>query len=80
MPSACVDYEDDVATNDMRKDLRTINKCLAKHWPDLRTKNEDYSALQERLLLDDTKQPVDFTQRILTRIFSNGRFDHGGSF
>ena len=41
-----VDYEDDVATNDMRKDLRIINTCLAKHWPDLRIKDEDYSALQ----------------------------------
>ena len=75
-----VDYEDDVATNDMRKDLRIINTCLAKHWPDLRIKDEDYAALQEGILLDDAKQPVDITQRILTRIFSNGRFDHGGRF
>ena len=75
-----IDYEDDAATNDMRKDLRIINTCLAKHWPDLRIKDEDYSALQERLMLDDAKQPVDFTQRILTRIFSNGRFDQGGRF
>ena len=75
-----VDYEDDVATNDMRKDLCIINTCLTKHWPDLRIKDEDYSALQARLLFDDAKQPVDFTQRILTRIFSNGRFDQGGRF
>jgi hypothetical protein len=75
-----IDYEDDAATNDMRFNLRIINTCLAKHWPDLRIKDEDYSALQERLFLDDAKQPVDFTQRILTRIFSNGRFDHGGRF
>jgi hypothetical protein len=75
-----IDYEDDVATNGLRKDLRIINTCLAKHWPDLRIKDEDYAALQERLFLDNAKQPVDFTQRILTRIFSNGRFDHGGRF
>ena len=75
-----IDYEDDVATNGLRKDLRIINTCLAKHWPDLRIKDKNYSALQERLFLDDAKQPVDFTQRILTRIFSNGRFDHGGRF
>ena len=75
-----IDYEDDAATTEMRSNLRIINTCLVKHWPDLRIKDEDYSALQERLLLDDTKQPVDFTQRILTRIFSNGRFDHGGRF
>ena len=72
-----IDYEDDAATTEMRSNLRIINTCLVKHWPDLRIKDEDYCALQERLLLDDTKQPVDFTQHILTRIFSNGRFDHG---
>ena len=75
-----IDYVDDAVTNDMRFNLRIINTCLAKHWPDLRIKDEDYSALQERLLLDDKKQPVDFTKRILTRFFSNGRFDHGGRF
>ena len=75
-----IDYEDDAATTEMRSNLRIINTCLAKHWPDLRIKDDDYSALQERLLLNDTKQPVDFTQRILTRIFSNGRFDQGGRY
>jgi len=33
-----VDYEDEVATNDLRKNLRIINTCLAKHLPDLRIK------------------------------------------
>ena len=75
-----IDYEDDENTNEMRENLRTINTCLAKHWPDLRIKDEDYTAIQERLLLDEDKQPIDFTQRILTRIFSNGRFDQGGRF
>jgi len=75
-----VKYEDDATTNEMLENLRTINSCLAKHWPDLRIKNEDYRALQERLILDEDMQPVDFTQRILTCIFSNGRFDQGGRF
>ena len=75
-----VKYEDDATTNEMLENLRTINSCLAKHWPDLRIKNEDYMALQERLILDEDMQPVDFTQRILTCIFSNGRFDQGGRF
>ena len=75
-----VNYEDDAATNEMLENLRTINSCLAKHWPDLRIKNEDYRALQERLILEEHKQPVDFTQRILTRTFSNGRFDQGARF
>jgi hypothetical protein len=75
-----IDYEDDANTNEMRSNLRRINTCLIKHWPDLRIRDEDYATLQKRLLLDDAKQPVDFTQRVLTRIFSNGRFDQSGRF
>jgi hypothetical protein len=75
-----VPYEDDKSTNEMRDRLRTINRCFARHWPDLRIMNDDYTALQERLRLDEDRSPVDFRKRILTRIFSNGRFDHGGRF
>ena len=75
-----VPYENDKTTNEMRESLITINKCLARHWPDLRITNDDYTQLQERLRLDEDKSPIDFSKRILTRIFSNGRFDHGGRF
>ena len=67
-------------TNEMRENLIAINKCFARHWPDLRITNDDYTALQERLRLEQDKSPIDFSKRILTRIFSNGRFDHGGRF
>ena len=75
-----VPYENNKTTNEMRDRLRTINRCFARHWPDLRITNDDYTALQERLRLDEGKSPVDLSKRILTRIFSNGRFDHGGRF
>ena len=75
-----VSYENNKTTNEMRENLITINKCLARHWPDLRITNDDYTQLQERLRLDEDKSPIDFSKRILTRIFSNGRFDHGGRF
>ena len=75
-----VPYDNDKTTNEMRENLITINKCFARHWPDLRITNDDYIALQERLRLDKDKSPIDFSKRILTRIFSNGRFDHGGRF
>jgi hypothetical protein len=75
-----VPYENDKTTNEMRENLITINKCFARHWPDLRVTNGDYTALQERLRLEQDKSPIDFSKRILTRIFSNGRFDHGGRF
>ena len=75
-----VPYENDKTTNEMRENLITINKCFARHWPDLRITNDDYIALQERLRPEQDKSPIDFSKRILTRIFSNGRFDHGGRF
>ena len=75
-----VPYENDKTTNEMRENLITINKCFARHWPDLRVTNDDYTALQERLRPEQDNSPIDFSKRILTRIFSNGRFDHGGRF
>jgi len=75
-----VPYENDKTTNEMRENLITINKCFVRHWPDLRITNGDYTALQERLRLNKDKSPIDFSKRILTRIFSNGRFDNGGRF
>ncbi len=75
-----VPYDNDKTTNEIRENLITINKCFVRHWPDLRITNDDYTALQERLRLDKDKSPIDFSKRILTRIFSNGRFDHGGRF
>ena len=75
-----VSYENNKTTNEMRENLITINKCLARYWPDLRITNDDYTQLQERLRLDEDKSPIDFSKRILTRIFSNGRFDNGGRF
>ncbi len=75
-----IGYDDDATTNEMRSNLRTINECLKRCWPDLRITDDKYKSLQERLLVDDQKSPVDFSQRILIRIFSNGRFDQGGRF
>ena len=75
-----IDYEDDATTKEMRSNLRIINECLKRCWPDLRITDDEYKSLQERLLVDNEKSPVDFSQRILTRIFSNGRFDQGGRF
>ena len=49
-----VPYDNDKTTNEMRESLLTINKCFARHWPDLRITNDDYTNLQERLRLDKT--------------------------
>ena len=58
-----VKYEPDKNINEMRDRLRTINKCFARHWPDLRITNDDYTGLQERLRLDEDKSPIDFSKK-----------------
>ena len=75
-----IGYDNDKKTSEMRDSLRTIISCLARHWPDLRITNDSYVHLQQRLRIDDEKSPIDFSKRILTRIFINGRCDQGGRF
>ena len=75
-----IEYEDNDQTHSMRKNLRTINACLARHWPDLELTDDEFAQLQLRLIDDTNKSPVDFSKRILTRIFSNGSFEQGGRF
>jgi len=75
-----VPYEEDKDTEQWRKNLRKINHCLSKHILDLRIKDKDVEILQERLLLDDDKEPVDLTDKILVRIFTNNSFKEGGRF
>ena len=75
-----VDYLDTPSVKEMRDNLRFINECLSQHWADIRIKDEDFISLQERLLVDDEKQPIDFSRWALVRIFSNGSFEQGGRF
>ena len=60
--------------------LLLINKCLKAHYPDIRIRDDEWLPLQERIMADPKKQPVDLTRRKLVRIFSEGRFDKGGRF
>ena len=75
-----IKYDDNEQTHSMRKNLRTINACLALHWPDLELTDDEYVQLQLKLIDNTNKSPVDFSKRILTRIFSNGSFKQGGRF
>ena len=75
-----IDYLDTPSVAEMRDNLRFINKCLSRHWADIRIKDEDFISLQKRLLIDDEKQPIDFSRWALVRIFSNGSFEQGGRF
>ena len=75
-----VPYDEDKDTEQWRINLKKINNCFSKHILDLRIKDKDVEILQERLLLDDDKEPVDLTHKILVRIFTNNSFKEGGRF
>ena len=75
-----IDYLDTPGVNEMRDNLLLINKCLKAHYPDIRIRDDDWRPLQERIMADPKKQPIDLTRRKLVRIFSEGRFDRGGRF
>jgi len=74
------EYEDTPATNTYRSNLQRINKCLLGHWADLELRDSELPILADRITKHETKEPIDFSQRTLVRIFSNGSFKEGGRF
>ena len=74
------EYEDTPATERHRANLKKINSCLLKHWCDLEVQDTELAKLEARIANHPTKEPIDFSQRTLVRIFSNGSFKQGGRF
>jgi len=74
------EYEDTPATERHRANLKKINSCFLKHWCDLEVQDTEVANLEARIANHATKQPIDFSQRTLVRIFSNGSFKQGGRF
>ena len=75
-----VPYEEDKDTEQWRINLKEINACFSRHMLDLRIKDSEVEALQERLLSDSEKEPIDLTKKLLVRIFINSSFGEGGRF
>ena len=75
-----VEYEDTPTTEGFRENLRLINKCFSNHWFDLEIKDAEVERLAERISKHPNKEPIDFSNRSLVRIFSNGSFKEGGRF
>ena len=73
-------YEDTPATERHRANLKKINSCFLKHWFDLEVQDTELTKLEARIANHPTKEPIDFSQRTLVRIFSNGSFKQGGRF
>jgi len=74
------EYEDTPATERHRANLKKINSCFLKHWCDLEVQDTELAKLEARIANHVTKEPIDFSQRTLVRIFSNGSFKQGGRF
>ena len=74
------EYEDTPATERHRANLKKINSCFLKHWCDLEVQDTELAKLEARIANHATKEPIDFSQRTLVRIFSNGSFKQGGRF
>lgn len=74
------EYEDTPATERHRANLKKINSCFLKHWFDLEVQDTELTKLEARIANHATKEPIDFSQRTLVRIFSNGSFKQGGRF
>ena len=74
------DYEDTPATEQFRSNLNKINACLLRHWADLEVQDASLPELARRVANHQDKEPIDFSQRTLVRIFTNGSFEEGGRF
>ena len=74
------EYDDTPATERHRASLKKINSCFRKHWFDLEVQDTELTKLEARIANHATKEPIDFSQRTLVRIFSNGSFKQGGRF
>ena len=73
-------YEDTPATERYRANLKKINTCLLRHWPDLEIQDAELPRLEARIAKHSSKDPIDLSQRTLVRIFTNGSFKEGGRF
>ena len=75
-----LEYEDTPATERYRDNLHKINSCFLKHWVDLEVKDAELPKLEARITNHKDKEPIDYSNRTLVRIFSNGSFKQGGRF
>ena len=73
-------YTDTDDTNRMRANLSKINWCLSRCRIALEIPKSEFNQLNERLKCSDDKTPINFAQKYLRRIFTDGRFDRGGRF
>ena len=64
-----ISYENDDDTNKWRKSYE-INSCFARHMIDLRLKITEFTSLQERLMNDNDREPIDLSKKVIVRILT----------
>ena len=78
-------FEETVETTKMRENLIIINNAISSKWYDLEIDNQEMSELQSLLLSKERKAQgkeytIDFSQRLLCRIFNDVNLETGGRF
>ena len=73
-------YDNNKDTEIWRDNLRKINSCFSRHIIDIYLNDDQFTKLQDELLVDSNKEPIDLTQKLLVRIFTNKSFESGGRF
>ena len=78
-------FEETDETTKMRENLLIINKAVSSEWYDIEIDNEEMSALQSMLVSPEQKDKgkeytIDFSQRLLCRIFNDVNLETGGRF
>ena len=78
-------FEETAETTKMRENLLIINKAVSSEWYDIEIDNEEMSALQSMLVSPEQKDKgkeytIDFSQRLLCRIFNDVNLETGGRF
>lgn len=74
------EYEDTIKTKQMRRDLKHVNKALNKTFIGLYMSDGMYRGLKKKLQNSDEREPVNFNNKQLRRVFNNSSFDEGGRF
>ncbi|MBU0968812.1 MAG: hypothetical protein KKA54_20830 [Proteobacteria bacterium] len=77
-----IKYEDTKRTKQMRGDLRHLNEILDKHCITLNVTDDEWYELNRQLAAEpeERRAPVDYSSKVLKRIFNDGSFTKGGRF
>jgi len=77
-----IPYIDNEFSSNARDNLKLLNKEISTRWIDLYVTDDEFEAINSSLLAekDDYRTVIDFSSKMLCRIFNNSSFDHGGRF